>query len=111
MLCANTMPRSNDSAPKQRKRRLDRVGVNVAIHVNMVTMHDLLMLLLLYSGLFKRPRVQRRLHASATIMTHRLVCAIVEPDYERASSRRAEAEFNRFGTPTGPMKKDSARRA
>lgn len=36
MLCANTWPRSNDPALEQRKRRLNRVGVNVAVNVDAV---------------------------------------------------------------------------
>ena len=38
MLCANTMPRSDDAALEQRKGGVDSVRVNVAVHVFPIAM-------------------------------------------------------------------------
>ena len=59
--------------------------------------------------LLKRLRIERQLDFPVVNACHRLVCATVGPEYERASSPRAEAELE-IGTER-PMKKDSARRA
>ena len=37
MLCANSMPRSHDAALQERERGLNRIGVNVTLHVDMGT--------------------------------------------------------------------------